>query len=359
MAKEETESSKQVGSARKNFCNGLMRESVAQNAPKTKPPESPEESRIFCEFSEGRKQIVDLLSLSGTELMKAVPPTTPHFTVAPVSAESPELESVIREISEIYRGHYYDRDAFLVLAERDRRSPEEVHRAIEAVTSGGELNVISREEWERRIKEERVLVMKNTGGEIVGVISYYLSSDSDESKNIGDELKEIKFHEKGWPWMEHVIRDNYSHILAARDIFFKSDITHQGLFREIIKQMLRYEEGLPEKNRVIHPNELEKWSIWYYVNWFMSIFREGEDDKPALEALQNVASSIAGAKLLGTEIGFTIPRMPSPVPQIVKNGDGQNDVEVPLLSQDGKPVMTRRGYVHFAIPMIKFQAEEK
>lgn len=297
---------------------------------------------------------------------------SPRLTEEPLVLGAKEATiNDIPEIIVVYEGIIYLRELFVDLA-RERvnlnADPFLIDKMKAQLSEGGELFPISADEWERRIKEERVLVFRtppdteHLTGKIIAVHSYVLPvGEEDEEKNRKNREKIQtrigKINERGQSeqnWFKTVENDGAEHILMTEDVFFAKDIRHKGLHFLIYQLSLQHEL----ERGAIKREDIGIWSIYYWVNYFENVFMESlikqSADKKPPQAFRvapfNRAMVQATLKAGGLIIGRT--HNPDKADEGWIHLPSAQDEKIPY-EINGDRVCLIRPYLDVAFPVVK------
>jgi len=306
---------------------------------------------------EARKDEVNMRIM---ELAKT-PPEGYKTIEKPLAFEVREArEEDIELIQRLYKPLLFPREWFECLAQRN--STEEMKRIMENLSGGGELAPIPAADWKRRIQEERVLLIgaKEDAGasdsKIIAVHSYIVPDNETNSKKIVNRLRKInELQEAGRTWLEETLADNGRHVLMTEDIFIDQGIRHKGLHKGIYLATLQYELSLPQEKRVFYDHQLEKSSIYYWVNFFLNAWMENSNTRPSnfTHPPFNTAMVIATLKAGGKMLGYT--HRPDSIEEWIELSS-ENDPDVPHRSTNPPHEKVRlvRSYFEVQIPMTNF-----
>lgn len=260
-------------------------------------------------------------------------------------------EATVQDIPSImvtYQQNLFQRAVFETIARRneDGVSQEDVEKAMGVIGGPGELSPIPFAEWERRINNERVLVITDKQGKIVLVASYVIGSeayrkleDKSEPTIVQQEVARIQPHESQSRWFELMEKGKYKKIIMVRDGFSAPEWQNQGALPLMMAKVIEYEIQRPESEREIQPDQLDKWYALYWVNLFNNVRIKGRETKNFPENQYNRgtvgAINRAGGSFLGESQKFELITLPS-----------EEDENKPHETSDGRQIEVGRGYFY-------------
>lgn len=230
-------------------------------------------------------------------------PTNGTETIKTLQLEPAKSES-IPEIMNTYDSLLYDRNIFKELCDPERRKDEQFVRSkLKILASGGELCPISAEEWAHRIENERVQLVKNLEGNLIGANSYIFPDTVENAEIIKNRLLDITRYEQHTRWFRDEVEiGNARRIIMIKDTFFKPG-SGKGLLHETYRAMLHLEM---ERNPALK-EDIHNFFIYYYVNSFVNVSPEGEEMEQFLVPGFNRATVVSTTKMDGDMIGLTHP----------------------------------------------------
>jgi hypothetical protein len=254
----------------------------------------------------------------------------------------------IGNIMRIYDSLLYDRSIFEDLCDVKQRENEQYLRSLlKKLASGGELSPISRGEWESRMKEERLQIVKDKADVTIGANSYVFPDSDVSRRKILDRFSQMTLKDESHKrWFDEIEKKEARNVIMVNDTFFLRD-SGKGLLQETYRQMIEYE--MMRNPDLISQKNLESWYIYYYVNSFANVREEGtEEGQPFLFPGFNRATVVSTVRAGGSIIGSTHPEeykklvLPDAVP-------GKD-----YITKNGKRILIDRPFIDVMIPAVNF-----
>jgi len=263
-----------------------------------------------------------------------------------VEAERKDVPTIM----EIYNALLYDRKIFEELSDLEQRKNEKYLRArLKILASGGELYPISADEWERRIQEERVHLVKDQNDKIIGVNSYVFPNSEANRKKILDRLEQITLRDETHTrWFQEIEKSEARKVFMLNDTFFLRE-AGKGLLQETYRQMVEYE--MYRNPEFISKDNLVDWFIYYWVNSFVNVYEEGKKSEseeflfPAINRATVVSTVRAGGSIIGST-------HPNEYKELIL--PDQKTGEDYLSITSGKRIILNRPYIDVMIPAANF-----